>query len=250
MTITAFIIHWIDKKKNEDAKITLRTAGLPGDDSRVIAFTDRVIQDFKNNKDKPTSVYSNFHPDEINHPFPSWCRSYFEGTYDFLTFTTNSTRRLKEQMDQEPFATGGYVVFAHLEEDGRGQILIVMLHAQEGLTITKTLEFAEVTHLELKQIDKAALVAAPYNGTYPDNPLTYAGFRKEMSRYFQLFLCPDLVRNASKDSRHLVQMIDTYMRDKEFDDNRIDQVRVNLESTPIIAPPSERKWNFRRSPRS
>ena len=228
MTIKEFIIHWIDKKQHEDAKVVPRAEGLPGDDARVVKFTERVIQDFKNNKDKPTSIYAEFHPDTINHPFSLWCQDYFSGATDLVAFTTNSANRLKDQMDQEPFSTGGYLVFAHIEDEDGSKLLIVMLHAQDGLTITKQLEFAEVTHLELKQIDKAALISAPQNGHYPEKPLTYAGFRKEMSRYFQIFLCPDAVRNANKDSRHLVQVIDTYAKDNNFDDTRTDLIRINL----------------------
>jgi nucleoid-associated protein len=228
MKIKEFVIHWIDKAQREDSKVVLREQGLPGNDPRVIKFTERVIQDFEDNKDKPTSIYADFHADTVNHPFSIWCRDYFEGKIDLITFTTNGTNRLKEQMDNEPLSTGGYLVFANIEVDENSKLLIVMLHAQDGLTITKTLEFAEVTHLELKQIDKAALISAPKNGRYPEKPLTYAGFRKEMSRYFQIFLCPDAVRNASKDSRHLLQVIDTYTGANNFDEARIDQIRVNL----------------------
>ena len=229
MTIKQFIIHLIIKEKNTEASVTLRTGGLPGDNPRVIDFTKRVLKDFADNKDKPTSIYADFHDDTANHPFPIWCRDYFNDTTDLVTFTGNSANRLKEQMNVEPLATGGYLVFAHIEDDGTEKLLIVMLHSQQGLTITKKLEFAEVAHLELKQIDKAALITAPDgNGDYPPKPLTYAGFRKDMSRYFQIFLCPDAVRNAAKDSRHLVQVIDTYAQEHGFDEARVDELRVKL----------------------
>lgn len=230
MLIRDFIIHRIDKTQRNDPAVHLRSESLKVTDPRVTKFTALAVDVFKANEDKPSSVFADFHADTANYPFSEWCLAYFAGNKPFVEFTKDCTNRLSLQMKAQPLSTGGFVVFATFEESQKVHLLIVMLHPQDGLSITDQLEFEEVSHLELKQVDKAALVAAPTNGVFGDKPLSYAGFRKEMSHYFQEFVGPDAFRNPTKDSHKLIEALEDFARDNNFDDGKLDGIRVALRT--------------------
>ena len=230
MNIKKFIIHRIDKKQHEDPSVTIRKAALAGNDGKVVKFTKLAVEVFRTNEDKPNCVFADFNSETAAYPFSSWCLDFFNGKRQFNSFTSESTHRLSACMKAQQMATGGFVVFATLEEDGVDKILIVMLHHQDGLSINEELELLDVTHLELKQIDKAALITAPKNGTFGEKPLTYAGFRKKMSQYFQEFLGPDAFRNPNKDSRLLVKAIEDYARENNFESDQLGEIRGKLRS--------------------
>jgi|GEM_PF-1481566 len=133
-------------------------------------------------------------------------------------------------MKLQQASTGGYVVFTVIEGDGKQKLFVCMIHPQDGLSITNNLEFKDVTHLELRHIDKAALISAPINGIFGTKPLTYAGFRKAMSQYFQEFIGPDAFRNPSKDSAELIDKLEDYAKDNGFDEGLLDSARIKIRS--------------------
>lgn len=228
MKIKEFIIHQIEKKQHSDPVVHLRTKPLKTTDPRVLKFTGLAVDIFKANEEKPSSVFADFNSDTAIYPFSDWCLKYFHRTTPLLQFTKDSTNRLANCMKAQQLATGGFVIFAAFEADGLAKLLVVMLHPQDGLSITKKLEFEEVTHLELKHIDKAALISGPANGIFGNKPVAYAGFRKEMSRYFQEFIGPDAFRNPAKDSAQLIDALEDYAKDNAFDDAQLDGVRTQL----------------------
>lgn len=228
MEIKEFIIHQIDKLAHKEPKVQLRDTTLKVTDSRVQKFTTVAIDVFKANEEKPSSVFADFNKDTENYPFSDWCKRYFCKTTSFVKFTKDATNRLAAHMKAQQASTGGFVVFAIFQAEGETKLLVCMLHPQDGLSITSKLEFEDVTHLELKHIDKAALITAPKNGTFGDKPLTYAGFRKEMSQYFQEFIGPDAFRNPRKDSSELIDRLEDYARQNSFDEARLDSLRVRI----------------------
>ena len=228
MQIKEFIIHRIDKKQHHDPKVSLRSKTLKVADPRVLKFTEVAVEVFKANEGKPTSIFADFNSDLANYPFSDWCLGYFCGTNSFIKFTKDATNRLAKCMKSQQLSTGGFVVFARIEVDGISKLLVVMLHPQDGLSITAKLEFKDVTHLELRHIDKAALITAPLNGAFGNKPVTYAGFRKAMSQYFQEFIGPDAFRNPAKDSAALIDTLEDYAKNNGFPDAKLDAARIAI----------------------
>lgn len=226
--IDQFIIHQIDKVQHGSPQVHLRNNVLKAKDKRVAKFTALAVEIFKVHEERASSVFADFNSDTANYPFSEWCLSYFEGQLDFIKFSSDATNRLAVWMNSQQASTGGFVVFAAFREDGVKKLLVVMLHPQEGLSITQNLEFEEVSHLDLKHIDKAALVSGPVDGAFGPKPLVYAGFRKEMSRYFQEFIGPDAFRNPNKDSHKLLEALDDYATANNFSTADRDTVRINL----------------------
>lgn len=147
MNIKEFIIHRIDKKPHHDPVVHLRRKPLKANDARVVKFTSLAVEIFQANEDKPSSVFADFNLDTANYSFSDWCLKYFAGSISLLQFTKNSTNRLANCMKPKQLATGGFVIFAAFEVDGVSKLLVVMLHPQDGLSITENLDFEEVTHL-------------------------------------------------------------------------------------------------------
>lgn len=228
--ITDFIIHRIDKIQHEDPKVHLRKRTLPIDDPKVAKFTELAVEVFKSHEDRPSSIFADFNEDTDNYPFSEWCLKYFQDELNFIKFTGKATNRLSSRMSSQQASSGGFVVFAGFTENDVRKLFVVMLHPQEGLSITDSLEFTDVTHLDLKHIDKAALVTGPTNNTFASKPLAYAGFRKEMSRYFQEFIGPDAFRNPSKDSRKLIEAVEEYAHTNNFAPDQLDSIRINLRT--------------------
>jgi nucleoid-associated protein YejK len=228
--IDEFIIHQIDKIQHGDPKVHLRSKALKAKDARVAKFTELAVEIFKTHEERPSSVFADFNSDTANYPFSQWCLNYFEGQLKFIKFTSDSTNRLAHWMSSQQASTGGFVVFATFTEDDAQKLLVVMLHPQEGLSITQKLEFEEVSHLDLKHIDKAALISGPVQGAFGPKPLVYAGFRKEMSRYFQEFIGPDAFRNPTKDSHKLIEAFDDYAKENNFPTADLDSIRIKLRN--------------------
>lgn len=228
MEIRQFIIHRIDKMAHRDPKYFLRDKALDVTDARVLKFTEVAINVFKANESKPTSIFADFNSDTANYPFSSNCLNFFCKKLKFVEFTKEATKRLCHCMKQQQASTGGYVVFAVIENSDAIKLLVCMLHPQDGLSITANLEFEEVTHLELRHIDKAALITAPVDGAFGAKPLTYAGFRKAMSLYFQEFIGPDAFRNPTKDSAQLIDKVEDYASEHKFEQGRLANVRIAL----------------------
>src|SRR6185437_14552414 len=228
MQINEFIIHRIDKEQHRDPTIYLRRTPLRVTDARVLKFTEIAVGVFKNNEEKPSSVFADFNVDTTIYPFSDWCLRYFNGTTNFAALTRDCTKRLAHCMKQQHASTGGFVVFANIVVDGMNKLFVIMLHPQDGLSIDEKLQFKDVTHLELKHIDKAALITAPANGAFGNKPVAYAGFRKAMSQYFQEFIGPDAFRNPSKDSAELIDKLEDYARGNNFDEAQLDAARVGI----------------------
>lgn len=228
MTINEFIIHRIDKEQHKDPTVHLRKKPLKATDARVLKFTEIAVGVFQNNQDKPSSVFADFNADTVIYPFSDWCLNYFNGARNFAALTRDCTKRLAHCMKQQHASTGGFVVFANITTGGQNKFFVIMLHPQDGLSINSKLEFKDVTHLELKHIDKAALVNAPTNGAFGDKPVTYAGFRKAMSQYFQEFIGPDAFRNPSKDSSELIDKLEDYAKNNNFSEAQLDTARISI----------------------
>lgn len=226
MTINAFILHRIDKEQHRDPVVTLRNRPLKTTDSKVLRFTEIAIDVFKTNAEKPSSVFADFNADTVNYPVSDWCIKYFGGTKSLAAFSKDCTNRLAHCMKLQHASTGGYVIFADITFDSKRRLFVIMLHPQDGLAINAKLEFKDVSHLELRHIDKAALVTEPTNGAFERKPVTYAGFRKEMSLYFQEFIGPDVFRNPAKDSSELIDRLDDYAHLHSFSESQIDSVRI------------------------
>ena len=228
--IDEFIIHQIDKIQHGAPTVHLRSKALKANDARVAKFTGLAVEIFKTHEERPSSVFADFNSDTANYPFSEWCLNYFSGNLDFIKFSSDSTNRLAHWMSSQQASTGGFVVFATFTEDDAQKLLVVMLHPQDGLSITQKLEFEEVSHLDLKHIDKAALVSGPVKGAFGPKPLVYAGFRKEMSRYFQEFIGPDAFRNPTKDSHKLIEALDDYATENNFPTADLDAIRIKLRN--------------------
>ena len=230
MQITNFIIHRIDKESQESPTLHVADKVLDVADARVRKFTTETVSFFDNRQDRPNTVFAPFHANTDEYPLSRHCTGYFDGSIPFLDFSHRAATRLHERMVNKPSATGGYLVIAGFTRDAGRHLLIVMIHKQDGFSVNDTtLELMDVKHLDLKDIDKAALVDGGIHGEEPpEKPLTYAGFRKSLSLYFQEFLGPDRFRNPGKDSRELIQVIDEYCDTKGFDPATRDSIRLNL----------------------
>ena len=229
MTIREFIIHRIDKEQHKDPQPTLRKKALSARNSKVAKFTELAVNVFAVQEDRPNCIFAHFNDNRNDYPFASWCELYFQKTLSFVDFTRQGTGRLATCMKQQTLSTGGFVVFSRFQREGIDQLLIVMLHSQDGLSIDENMELQDVTHLELKQIDKAALITVPDNGKFGDEKaLTYAGVRKKMSQYFQEFLGPDAFRHPAKDTRVLMGAVDNYTHEKGFGPEKCAEIRANL----------------------
>lgn len=230
MVITDFIIHKIDKKAQETPTLHLRKTSLKVSDPKVIKFMEETVAFFSNRQDRPNTVFAPFHEDVDEYPLSRHCAGFFGGTLPFLDFSHKAASRLHQRMSSQPLATGGYFVVASYTQGEERKLLIVMIHHQSGFSVDDaTLDLVDVTHLDLKEIDKAALVdGGKPDGPAPEKPLTYAGFRKSLSLYFQQFLGPDRFRNPNKDSQELILAVDQYCESKAFDQSTCDVLRKTL----------------------
>ncbi|QEP42996.1 hypothetical protein D5085_07610 [Ectothiorhodospiraceae bacterium BW-2] len=120
MDIHAIIVHKIEKGQREQGQpapiaiITPRKTELSHDDELVIDLLDYVWKAYKTGK-----TFGSFDGDTDNYPVQQWLKNYLDKPAEnlFIPLTNQIMNRLKQQIENQNFATGGHILFAHLTKD-------------------------------------------------------------------------------------------------------------------------------------
>lgn len=155
ITITNYTIHYIEKeaKKTTPAVIDYSNQLLDIDEFSVIL----VGEIHKSITDSPSLKNTRFKDNESN-IFTNSFNDYLSSSNeeDFLTFS-KSLEDLKTRIEKEPFATGGYYLFADYKVVNKRFISVILLRKKSGINIVKVGNVFKVDSSENINIDKVAM---------------------------------------------------------------------------------------------
>lgn len=155
ITITNYTIHYIEKeaKKTTPAVIDYSSQLLAIDEFALTL----VSEIHKSITDNSTLKNTRFRDNETN-IFTNLFNDYLSSSSkeDFFNFS-KSLEDLKTRIDKEPFATGGYYLFADYTFLNKRYISVVLLRKKNGINIVKVGNIFKVNSSENINIDKVAM---------------------------------------------------------------------------------------------
>jgi nucleoid-associated protein len=130
-----------------------------------------------------------------------------EQRIDFATLSRQMMEQLRDRMDAEPLASGGYVLIAHMRDSLADQILVALITEAVGTAITESLEIVDSPYLDFSNLRVAGRIdlLAWQNGA--ERYISFLKGRSDVAQYFKLFLgCNDIVI-ALKETQKLVKTL-------------------------------------------
>ena len=105
-------------------------------------------------------------------------KNFWSKKLTFLEFSVQSLYILNREIKKKR-ATGGYVVFLHLEMKGKAYMAVAMIHNTERFNINKSLEVQELLSLDIEQLDIAHFLnITKWQDPNRDPDDTYLSFQK------------------------------------------------------------------------
>jgi nucleoid-associated protein len=160
---------------------------------------------------RASKAHGRFSDDIEDYPAQFFISEYQKGGFrDFATLTQKLMVTLTTQARRKPGATGGHVLFAHLEKDARVYLLVAVVNDKLGALLTSDLDMADVRHLDLDGFRFAGRVdiTAWLNGA--DRYIGFLKGRGEVADYFKEFLgCATAVEDR-EDTRRLIRVLEDF----------------------------------------
>jgi nucleoid-associated protein len=231
MQVQAAIVHRIDKEQNtNDATPHPRQQELPIDD-RLTALADQVRRIYDKTTNRGTG---RFDRDEDTFPFSRMLREFKDETRSFVQLSHSTLTLISARMEEEVFATGGFVLFLDYTNLQREWLLVVMLKQAAMTAINpETLEIEESRALDVDHMHEAARVDVTKWLDGEEPYLTFAKRRvgrADVTRYFRNALgCTDYTE-AKANTNYLIEAYEHYALDQGWTKEQKQYARERLHS--------------------
>jgi nucleoid-associated protein len=160
MKINRFVVHELIKEvRKKDDPITdvetLFSEKLADVDDSSTLLMEEIHKSFSSN----TSLKHTHFQDRNDKVFKKTFENYVAAMQDdlFYKFSEDSLKELKVEIKKEPFATGGYYIFADYEYDHKQFVSVVLLRKRPGLNLVFKDHVFMVSTTENLNIDKIAM---------------------------------------------------------------------------------------------
>lgn len=157
INVERYIIHFLDKKKNE----TTATVDYSQKVSQSDEFSKVLTESLHKSITESASLKNTKFKQNNTNDFSTLLDNYLELSEDsddqsFLDFT-KSLEKLREEVENKPFATGGYYLFIDYSVGTGRYISVVVLRKKEGLNVVKKEGVYTLDNTENLNIDKIAM---------------------------------------------------------------------------------------------
>lgn len=221
VTIHRIIVHYLDKKeKTRDANIDYSSELLEIDD-----FATQLITELHSSISTNSSIKNAAFKDDETNSFTNTLSEYLEDVTDdkFILFS-KSLDLLKEKVEKQFLAKGGYYLFSDYTVDLNRYISVVLLRKKSGINILKEGDKYKLDGAENINIEKIAMAARLnyniFNATGDDRKYLAVITTQsdgEISEYFkEWILAAGMIKNTVNTER-LIKIIKTI--DLPFDDD-------------------------------
>jgi nucleoid-associated protein len=199
MQIKEAVVHRIDKLRGQAGNLTLAHALLQVDQILI----DAVEKAKKTYGTTSNRAFGTFEANMLLFPFSGLLKSYYDGHLDLLTFSSTAMVRLLNEMDKQPFSTGGYALFVRYDDQNKQYFMVVLLKIRNGVGIDDaTLTLNKSFSLDVDHLHEAARVNV---GNWDKKEGNYISFVKkgradaDFTDYFRNFLgCAEFVESKNQ----------------------------------------------------
>lgn len=224
MDLKAIVVHRLDKERNGNATVSLRDSLLPINETEQEFISS--VNSVYYKKSNPT--YGVFDPNTTSFPFQNMLRSYLENGDDFLKFSRNAMDHFRIVINDVTQATGGYVVFAHIETS-QEFVLTVMLNSKKQFNINDDLSIEEILSLDIEKLDVANFVNISKWEDEEDTYLSFARGRKDITNYFRRFIgCTDQSSAKQSSKRFKRAVLDYLNNELKIERDEIEDIRNQI----------------------
>jgi len=160
---------------------------------------------------KAAKAHGKFSAQVADYPAQTFIGDFQKSQYkDFSDLTQRLMGTLAVQAKQKAGATGGHVLFAHLEKDVQIYLMVAIINDKLGAALTKDLDIADIKHLDLDGFRFAGRVNIT---AWLEDADRYIGFLKgkgDVAEYFKEFLGCDTTIQDKEDTKKLIRILEQF----------------------------------------
>lgn len=226
LQIEQIVLHQLIRKNENEIEIVLREAELESNPAVVDLIAD--INRIYNNKSK---AYGVFNDDSL---FAQSVKELRLGNQNFLNFTQESTKQLRNELVKYPFAEGGTVVFCLYRYLAVEYLLITVLDTCNSMLVNDKLDISVTHYLDIAHADIIARVDLTEWQTDPNSNryLTFLRGRvgRKVSDFFMDYLGASEGLDTKAQNKSLVQAVDDYCQEIQLDKHEKQACRQQVYS--------------------
>jgi len=226
MNINHMVVHSIEKEQHQTKiEVSLREEELQVDD-RVTSLLEGVRSVYTNKTGKAFGTLNR------KRYFSRELERLQENEIEFMEFTNVAMNELEGHMAQEPLSTGGYLIFADFDNNGKHYFMVIMLKSKDGLSFDDELKLMDAHHLELEKLHFAARIDVNlWLSGEDENHVSFVKGRSSsaVTTYFKEFLGVDEFSESAKITQTLVTAVTNYCRQElELDNERTESYKITV----------------------
>ncbi len=229
-TIVNLIVHKLLKIAHGDANIELRPGGIVN----VTPTAQRVIDQLhKLYSERTGKGYGKFDSDENNFPMSRFVRQHFiDNSIDFSALTQLMMEHLKVRSNEEQLATGGHVLFAHVNNGATDFLLTAIVTDAIGTAITAgAMDFIDSTYLDISHFRFAGRInLTAWQSETEERYISFLKGSGDVSGYFKKFLGCNDVLNARRETQKLIEGLNKFAADQHLDPTARDSLLTQAHS--------------------
>ncbi|MCX8580162.1 nucleoid-associated protein YejK [Gilliamella sp. B3482] len=207
------VLHKLIRKSDTEIELQLRDSLLNNEQAVTNLIED--INRVYNNKSK---AYGLFNSESL---FEQSLKELRLGNQDFLNFSQESTKQLRNELAKYPFAEGGTVIFCHYRYLAVEYLIIAVLNSCLSMLVNEQLNISETQYLDIDHADIIARIDITEWETDPDSKryLTFLKGRvgRKVSDFFMDYLGASEGLDAKAQNKTLVKAVDDYCQEMQFD---------------------------------
>lgn len=184
------IVHISNKEQGEPTSVDPSPA-----EGQVTEASQRLIDDIcERYAGRAGKGYGHFEDDHDSYPMSTIISDYIiHNTDDFYACSCRMVNHLSVRSSDQHMATGGYVLFAHIEVDQHEHMLVAVVTATIG-SVVEGFDIRDSTYLDIAKLRVAGRIdlTAWQNGT--ERYISFLKGQDSVSSYFKKFLgCNDVI---------------------------------------------------------
>ena len=207
------VLHKLIRKSDTEIELQLRDSLLNNEQAVTNLIED--INRVYNNKSK---AYGLFNSESL---FEQSLKELRLGNQDFLNFSQESTKQLRNELTKYPFAEGGTVIFCYYRYLAVEYLIIAVLNSCLSMLVNEQLNISETQYLDIDHADIIARIDITEWETAPDSKryLTFLKGRvgRKVSDFFMDYLGASEGLDAKAQNKTLVKAVDDYCQEMQFD---------------------------------
>jgi nucleoid-associated protein len=213
LAVTRYIIHEVHKE--------FKTTGATVEPSQQVPeiddFAKKLIEETHKSFGMSSSLKNTKFEDGHSTAFHTGITNYltFGNEAEFYSYTINSLNDLKERIENEQFATGGYYLFADYHYDARRYVSAILLRKKSGINFQKVNNVFKPVEGETLNIEKIAMGFRLNHGIFiSDEPdKNYIALittqQDKLSGYFRKWVQAAGIISNDKNTSALVKIVNS-----------------------------------------